>query len=88
MTSFTCPRVRVNERDATVLADRAHSKVIVREAGAEDRAQFEPFQMKYGSVASPCPVTKPPAKVPLTSVQTSINVAPVKPMSIPFSFGP
>jgi hypothetical protein len=60
----------------------------MRVVGVEARAQFDPFQMKYGTAASPDPVTTPLTGGPVMALQIAGPSGPKKRMSNPFSFGP
>jgi hypothetical protein len=60
----------------------------MRLAGVDARAQFVPFQMKYGTVAGVGVEKAARLVFPTTTLQIASASGKSKRMSIPFSFGP
>jgi hypothetical protein len=58
----------------------------MRLAAVDARAQFDPFQMKYGTVAGVL-VPIPKLLFPKTALQMAFASGPPKRISIPFSLG-
>jgi hypothetical protein len=72
MVTFPSPRVRVVDRCAAAFVNAAARKQVRSCMGAtvaEASAQFDPFQMKYGTDAVPGPLPTRPPPGPVTAPQ-------------------
>jgi hypothetical protein len=87
---FTSLRVRVDDRCAAALVGDvapAQMRLVTMFGAAEDRTQFDPFQVKFGNVGAALNA-RAIQSLPVTALQTTVDASPSRAMSNPFSFIP